>query len=126
MTSRCQITAIANKAIELIVDGGLFENLRHVSPHFHARLSQYREHPFIGEVRGIGLMAALEVVEEDARFVTDRRPIPARQVQKSRQSERASDHGCRVGGSRNSLCFSQFDGVSDRASRKRKVASCPS
>lgn len=56
--------AIANKAIELIVDGGLFENVRRVSEHFHEHLSGYKDHPHIGEVRGVGLMAALEVVKD--------------------------------------------------------------
>jgi 4-aminobutyrate--pyruvate transaminase len=56
--------AIANKAIDLIVHGGLLENVRAVAPHFHNCLARYQDHPYIGEVRGIGLMAALEVVRD--------------------------------------------------------------
>lgn len=58
--------AIASKAIELIVEGGLLDNVRRVSVHFHDRLKAFEAHPFIGEVRGIGLMAALEVVRDKA------------------------------------------------------------
>ena len=57
-------SAIACKAIELIVEGGLLDNARSVSVHFHDHLRRYEEHPHIGEVRGIGLMAALEVVRD--------------------------------------------------------------
>ena len=58
--------AIASKAIELIVEGGLLDNAREVSTHFHNRLKEFESHPFIGEVRGVGLMAALEVVRDKA------------------------------------------------------------
>ena len=34
--------AIASKAIELIVDGGLLDNAREVSTHFHDRLKDFR------------------------------------------------------------------------------------
>ncbi len=56
--------AIANKAIELIVEGGILENARAVTPRFHECIGRYRDHPHVGEVRGIGLMAALEVVQD--------------------------------------------------------------
>ena len=56
--------AIASKAIELIVDRGLLEQARSISGHFHDHLRRYEDHRFIGEVRGIGLMAALEVVRD--------------------------------------------------------------
>lgn len=56
--------AIANKAIALIVDGGLFDNACMVSKSFHRCLDRYADHPHIGEIRGIGLMAALEVVKD--------------------------------------------------------------
>ena len=56
--------AIASKAIELIVDRGLLQHSREMSEHFHTHLRRYYDHPFIAEVRGIGLMAALEVVRD--------------------------------------------------------------
>jgi len=56
--------AIANKAVELITEGGLFENVLAVAPSFLRRLSEFREHPLVGEVRGVGLMGALEIVED--------------------------------------------------------------
>ncbi len=56
--------AIACKAIELIVERGLLDNARAVSVHFRNHLDSYEDHPHIGEVRCIGLMAALEVVRD--------------------------------------------------------------
>jgi adenosylmethionine-8-amino-7-oxononanoate aminotransferase len=56
--------AIANKAVELITEGGLFDNVLAVAPRFQKRLSDLREHPLVGEARGVGLMGALEIVED--------------------------------------------------------------
>mgnify|MGYP001382319531 CR=1 FL=1 len=55
--------AIALKAIDVIINEGLLENVRNVSPYFHERLQEFNEYDHIGETRGIGLMAALEMVK---------------------------------------------------------------
>jgi adenosylmethionine-8-amino-7-oxononanoate aminotransferase len=56
--------AIGLKAIDVILNGGVFDNIVEVAPHFQARLRGFADHPFIGEVRGIGLMGALELVAD--------------------------------------------------------------
>jgi len=56
--------AIALKAIDVIINEGLLENVRSVSPYFHERLNEFNEYDHIGETRGIGLMAALEMVKD--------------------------------------------------------------
>jgi len=56
--------AIALKAIDVIINEGLLENVKNVSPYFHERLSEFNEYEHIGETRGIGLMAALEMVKD--------------------------------------------------------------
>ena len=56
--------AIALKAIDVIINEGLLENVRNVSPYFHSRLKEFNEYENIGETRGIGLMAALEMVKD--------------------------------------------------------------
>ena len=55
--------AIALKAIDVIINEGLLENVRSVSPYFHERLNEFNDYEHIGETRGIGLMAALEMVK---------------------------------------------------------------
>ncbi len=56
--------AIALKAIDVIINEGLLQNVKDVSPYFFERLEEFKNHQYIGEVRGIGLMAALEMVKE--------------------------------------------------------------
>jgi len=55
--------AIALKAIDVIMNEGLLENVQNVSPYFHERLQEFNQYDHIGETRGIGLMAALEMVK---------------------------------------------------------------
>ncbi|MDE0280218.1 MAG: aminotransferase [Gammaproteobacteria bacterium] len=54
--------SIALKAIDIILNGGVFDNVVNVSPYFQERIGGFASHPHIGEVRGIGLMGALELV----------------------------------------------------------------
>jgi len=56
--------AIALKAIDVIINEGLLDNVRAISPYFHKRLNEFNEYDNIGETRGIGLMAALEMVKD--------------------------------------------------------------
>ena len=69
--------AIALKAIDVIINEGLLENVRNVSPYFHERLQEFNAYNHIGETRGIGLMGALEMVKDKEKktpfyqFVTD-------------------------------------------------------
>ena len=55
--------AIALKAIDVIINEGLLDNVKNVSPYFMNRLVEFNEYDHIGETRGIGLMAALEMVK---------------------------------------------------------------
>lgn len=67
--------AIALKAVDIIMNQGVFENIGRVSPRFQQRLHEFESHPHIGEARGIGLMGALELVadkERKTRFPPDR------------------------------------------------------
>jgi len=56
--------AIALKAIDVIINEGLLENVKNVSPYFHKRLQEFNQYEHIGETRGVGLMAALEMVKD--------------------------------------------------------------
>ena len=55
--------AIALKAIDVIINEGLLDNVKAVSPYFMERLNEFNQYENIGETRGIGLMAALEMVK---------------------------------------------------------------
>lgn len=58
--------AIALKAIDVVMNEGLAENVRALTPRFEAGLAHLALHPNIGEWRGKGLMGALEAVAEKA------------------------------------------------------------
>tara|TARA_B100000676_G_scaffold101595_1_gene101333 strand:+ start:715 stop:2049 length:1335 start_codon:yes stop_codon:yes gene_type:complete len=55
--------AIALKAIDVIINEGLLDNVKEVSPYFMKRLGEFNQYDNIGETRGVGLMAALEMVK---------------------------------------------------------------
>ncbi|MFV0473293.1 MAG: aminotransferase [Pikeienuella sp.] len=56
--------AVGLKSIEIILDGGLLDNVKKISPYFMKRLKALLDHPLGGEARGVGLMGALEVVAD--------------------------------------------------------------
>lgn len=56
--------AIALKAIDVIMNEGLAENVKALTPKFEAEMARLATHPNIGEWRGKGLMGALEAVAD--------------------------------------------------------------
>ena len=52
------------KSIDVILNEGLLDNVKSISPYFHKRLHEFNEYEHIGETRGKGLMAALEMVKD--------------------------------------------------------------
>jgi adenosylmethionine-8-amino-7-oxononanoate aminotransferase len=69
--------AIALKAIDIILNEGVFDNVVAVSPYFQERLKEFGSHPHIGEARGVGLMGALELVadKENKSAFPPERPV---------------------------------------------------
>jgi len=57
-------SAIALKSLEIVAEGGVLENVRKVAPRFQAELRKLAHHPLVGEARGVGLMGALELVQD--------------------------------------------------------------
>jgi adenosylmethionine-8-amino-7-oxononanoate aminotransferase len=53
----------------------LFAQVERVAPHFQARLGMLADHPLVGDVRGRGLLGALELVEDKP----SKRPFDARE-----------------------------------------------
>ncbi len=56
--------AIALKAIDVVMNEGLAQNVRDLAPRFEAGLQRLAQKPNIGEYRGIGFMWALEAVRD--------------------------------------------------------------
>ena len=58
--------AIALKAIDVVMNEGLAENVKKLTPRFEAGMAELAKHKNIGEWRGKGLMGALEAVQDKA------------------------------------------------------------
>ncbi len=56
--------AAALKNIEIFEREGILENVREVAPYFQARMKELEEIDLVGEVRGEGLMACVECVND--------------------------------------------------------------
>ena len=54
--------AVALKTLEIYARDKLFDRAARLAPQFQARLHSFADHPLVGEVRGVGLIGALEFV----------------------------------------------------------------
>ncbi len=64
--------AVALENIAVIEERGLVANAREVGAHMQKRLRELSGHPLVGEVRGVGLVAAVElVVDKTAKTALD-------------------------------------------------------
>ena len=94
--------AIALKAIDVVMNEGLAENVRRLTPAFEAGLKRLAEKPNIGEWRGKGLMGALEAVKDKAT----KTPFDGKLSVSERIANTCTDHGliCRPLGQSIVLC----------------------
>ena len=59
--------AVALKNLEIIEGEGLVERVAEdIGPYFQSRLRELEAHPLVGEVRGVGLLAGIELVKDKA------------------------------------------------------------
>ncbi len=86
------VTSVAARAtIDFIEEERLIENSHTVGAHFRAKLEELQQkYPLIGDVRGMGLMQALELVKDR----TTKEPAPEATVQ---LMERARENGLLIG-----------------------------
>jgi len=56
------VCAVANETIRIIEDDHLVEHARNMGKYMIDGLRQYESHPLVAEVRGVGLIAAIELV----------------------------------------------------------------
>lgn len=59
-------TAVGLENLAIIEERNLVANAAKVGAHLQARLREFTDHPLVGEVRGIGLIAAVELVADKA------------------------------------------------------------
>jgi 4-aminobutyrate--pyruvate transaminase len=58
--------AVALEALTIYEDEGIVEHVRRVAPRFQRRLAELGGHPLVGGTRGVGLLGALEIVQDKA------------------------------------------------------------
>jgi 4-aminobutyrate---pyruvate transaminase len=58
--------AVAVEALKIYEDRDIVGHVRRVSPHFLARLHALDAHPLVSSTRGVGLIGALEIVQDKA------------------------------------------------------------
>ncbi|MEX6508137.1 aspartate aminotransferase family protein [Jiella sp. M17.18] len=56
--------AVALENLKIIEEKDLLGNVRALAPHFQESLRTLEDHPLVGEVRGVGLIAAIELVTD--------------------------------------------------------------
>lgn len=110
--------AIARKAIDVILNEGLLDRVRALTPRFEAGLEALAQNRNIGEWRGKGLMGALEAVaDKDSKT-----PFDADLSVSERIANACTDHGliCRPLGQSIVLCppFIMTDGQMDEMFEK--------
>ena len=66
-------SAVALETLKIYEKDDILSHVRRVAPRMQAGLRQFADHPLVGEVRGIGLIGAVELVADKA---TKRRSIP--------------------------------------------------
>jgi len=95
-------SAIALKAIDVILNEGLLDNARAMTPLFEEGMARIGEMANIGEVRGKGLMGALEAVQDKAT----KTPFDGSLSVSERIANTCTDHGliCRPLGQAIVLC----------------------
>jgi 4-aminobutyrate--pyruvate transaminase len=58
--------AVAMRTLELMEERQVLDHVRSVSTRFQQHLRAFSDHPLVGEVRGVGLLGAIELVAEKA------------------------------------------------------------
>ena len=56
--------AVALEAIRIYEERGIVDRVRRIGPRLQAGLRAFSDHPLVGEVRGVGMMAAVELVKD--------------------------------------------------------------
>ena len=114
--------AVALKAIDVIMNEGLIDNVRALTPKFEAGLAYLAEHSHIGEARGKGLMGAVEAVRDKAT----KTPFEGHLSVSERIANTCTDHGliCRPLGQAVVLCpaFIMTEGQMDEMFNKLETA----
>jgi 4-aminobutyrate--pyruvate transaminase len=94
--------AVAVETLKIYDEIDVVERSQRVGAHLQAGLRQFADHPMVGEVRGVGMVAAVELVEDKAEKTAF---DPARKVGAALQ-DRAQEDGLIVRAIGDNVAFS--------------------
>jgi 4-aminobutyrate--pyruvate transaminase len=94
--------AVALETLAIYRERGIVDHVRRVGPRLQAGLRAFVDHPLVGEARGIGLMGALELVQDKAT----RASFPAARRVPGYLAGRIQKRGVILRGRDDSLLFS--------------------
>jgi 4-aminobutyrate--pyruvate transaminase len=94
-------TAVGLENLAIIEERNLVANAAKVGAHLQARLRAFADHPLVGEVRGVGLIAAVELVTDKTSKAKFDPPGKAGLY----LSERAHEHGLIIRAMQDSIAF---------------------
>jgi 4-aminobutyrate--pyruvate transaminase len=94
-------TAVALENLAIIEERDLVANAKKVGAHMQKRLREFADHPLVGEVRGVGLIAAVELVADKA---TKAKFDPPGKVG-FYFFEKGHEHGLIIRAVQDSICF---------------------
>ncbi|NYT85604.1 aspartate aminotransferase family protein [Pollutimonas harenae] len=94
-------TAVAIENLNIIQEKGLVQNAASTGQVLQSALRELSDHPLVGEVRGTGLIAAVELVADK----DSRRPFDPLGSVGAAVYERAHEHGLIVRGIQDSIAF---------------------
>lgn len=81
--------AVALEAQKIYEERGTFDYVASIAPYFQEKLRSFKDHPLVGEVRGIGLIGAVEFVSNKKT----KEPFDASVRMAAYVNARAYDHG---------------------------------
>nr|WP_315598348.1 aspartate aminotransferase family protein [uncultured Cupriavidus sp.] len=93
--------AVALETLRVYEDDRILEHVRAIAPHFQERLRAYAGHRYVGEVRGVGLLGAVELAQDPAK----RQPFDPAQKAGARVAQLAQQHGLIVRAMGDTLAF---------------------
>src|ERR1700678_2769197 len=94
-------SAVALETLKIYEQDDILSHVRRVAPRMQAGLRKFADHPLVGEVRGVGLIGAVELVADKA----SRAPFPAAEAVGPYLVKRAHHHGLIVRPLGDSIAF---------------------
>ena len=81
--------AVALEAIKIYQERHIVEHVQAMAPYFFERLNALADHPMVGQVRGMGLLAAVEITADKA----NKTPFPPQAAIGAWIQNKAMEHG---------------------------------